>query len=97
MGQHESGDKDDDYEEEDGEGENGDSKQNDESNENENSIDKDEGEGSSIAPQPSSLQNQQSFGGTDNLPVVPLKKKRGRKPKNYLLLKQREQEDAAIM
>jgi len=26
-----------------------------------------------------------------------LKKKRGRKPKNYLLLKQREQEDAAIM
>ena len=28
---------------------------------------------------------------------VPLKKKRGRKPKNYLLLKAREQEDAAIM
>jgi hypothetical protein len=28
---------------------------------------------------------------------IPLKKKRGRKPKNFLLLKAREKEDAAIM
>lgn len=36
-------------------------------------------------------------GGASYPTGLPLKKKRGRKPKNFLLLKEREKEDAAIM